>query len=55
MGRHSTRQPEAPFLCWRCGSPRIVDFGAQIVCSNCGAVAQADVTVPERRLNDRPR
>jgi len=43
---------EAPFLCRRCGSPRVVGFGAQIVCSRCGAVMQPEAG--ERRLPDGP-
>jgi hypothetical protein len=41
MGRHEPRPVDAPFLCARCGSPRVVDFTTQVVCSVCGAVMPA--------------
>ena len=47
MGRHHTRPATAPSLCRRCGSPRVVDFAAEVVCSNCGCVMQADTPDPE--------
>jgi hypothetical protein len=47
MGRHAPRPIDAPFLCVRCASPRVVDFETQVVCSDCGAVMPADAPVPE--------
>jgi hypothetical protein len=45
MGRHRTRPaPNAPFMCWRCSSPRVVDFDAEVVCSQCGAVTRVDAS-----------
>jgi hypothetical protein len=47
MGRHEPRPEGAAFLCVRCGSPRVVDFAGEVVCSVCGAVMPAEPAGPE--------
>jgi len=47
MGRHEPRPDGAPFLCRRCGSPRVVDFAGEVVCSNCGAAMPTGASGPE--------
>jgi uncharacterized Zn finger protein (UPF0148 family) len=43
----------APAPCPWCGSVRLVDFGGEMVCPECGAVMAADRVVRERERTDR--
>jgi ribosomal protein S27AE len=37
----------AQVWCPRCGSKRIADYGAQVICGHCGATWQADALLVE--------
>jgi hypothetical protein len=48
MGRH--QRNDRPWMCVRCGSPRVVDFAAETVCADCGA----DTPGPEPEPDSYP-
>jgi len=52
MARH--QDPEASPCPW-CGAARLVDFGNEMVCPECGAVMPADQSAPDLwRTDPRP-
>jgi hypothetical protein len=51
MARH--QDPEALSPCPWCGSARLIDFGSDMVCPECGTVLPADRSAPEFQRSDR--